>query len=161
MLHRWFLIGSVGAALLLCSFFGFAADIISPKESRLSPQWTERYLYKNYPQLLKNSHTDHVLAFYYFGGAEGYTVMGMERIKGDDYLPHLTVLIFKDLTLQGYYPEVGVFPSGVSELAVLSFPANASVSERVQLSRGAKHYPEIHFLEGAVQFVTVVTNSDG
>jgi hypothetical protein len=112
-------------------------------EIKLSPQWTERYLFKHNPSLLKNSHTDHVLAFYYFGSYQDYTVMGMERVKGDDYLPHHTVLIFKDSVLQGYYPELVVFPAGVSRQGMVFFPANRSVTENIDLANGV--YPKITF----------------
>jgi hypothetical protein len=84
-----------------------------------------------------------VLAFYYFGSYQDYTVMGMERVKGDDYLPHHTVLIFKDSVLQGYYPELVVFPAGVSRQGMVFFPANRSVTENIDLANGV--YPKITF----------------
>lgn len=115
----------------------------SAAEIKLSPQWTERYLFKNMPSLLKNSHTDHVLAFYYFGSFDDFTVMGMERVKGDDYESHHTVFIFKNSVLQGYYAELKVFPAGVSEQGEVFFPANRLVNKTIDLGKG--DYPVIIF----------------
>jgi len=112
-------------------------------EIKLSPQWTERYLFKNIPKLLKNTHTDHVLAFYYFGSFQDFTIMGMERVKGDDYEPHHTILIFKNSILQGYYEELLVFPAGVSKQGQVFFPANRPVDENIELAQGL--YPTIIF----------------
>ena len=118
-------------------------SVNSYAEIKLSPQWTERYLFKHIPKLLKNSHTDHVLAFYYFGSFEDYTIMGMERVMGDDYEPHHTVLIFKDSVLQGYYPDLMVFPAGVSLQGQIFFPANRSVADNIDLADS--RYPAIIF----------------
>jgi hypothetical protein len=118
-------------------------SVSNAAEIKLSPQWTERYLFKHMPSLVKNSHTDHVLAFYYFGSFQDFTIMGMERVKGDDYEPHHTVLIFKDSILQGYYEELLVFPGGVSEQGQVFFPANRSANEYIDLANG--HYPAIIF----------------
>jgi hypothetical protein len=112
-------------------------------EIKLSPQWTERYIFKHIPKLLKNSHTDHVLAFYYFGSFQDFTIMGMERVKGDDYEPHHTVLIFKDSILQGYYEGLLVFPGGVSPKGQVFFPANRPVVKNIELAEGL--YPIIVF----------------
>jgi hypothetical protein len=112
-------------------------------EITLSPQWTERYLFKNHPILLKDSHADHVLAFYYFGSFKNFTIMGMERVKGDDYEPHNTVLVFKDSILQGYYEDLAVFPAGVSKQGQVYFPPNRDVLENISLANN--HYPAITF----------------
>ncbi|MBQ0732665.1 MAG: hypothetical protein KBT75_18320, partial [Oleispira antarctica] len=103
------------------------------------------YLFKNTPKLLKNSYTDHVLAFYYFGSFQDFTIMGMERVKGDDYEPHHTLFIFKDSVLQGYYEELLVFPAGVSKQGQVFFPANRSVNETIDLANGL--YPVLIFNE--------------
>lgn len=141
-------------ALSFCISLSISAN--SYAEIKLSPQWTERYLFKNIPALLKNSHNDHVLAFYYFGSFEDFTIMGMERVMGDDYEPHHTVLIFKDSVLQGYYPELMVFPAGVSALGQVFFPANRSVADTIDLDNG--QYPAIIFnqqLETASHYINL------
>lgn len=71
--------------------------------------------------------------------------MGMERVKGDDYEPHHTVLIFKDSVLHGYYEELLVFPAGVSAEGQVFFPANRPVSDNIDLAGNA--YPVIVFNE--------------
>ncbi len=117
--------------------------ISAQAEIKLSPQWTERYLFKHNPKLLKNSHTDHVLAFYYFGSYQDYTIMGMERVKGDEYEPHNTILIFKDSVLQGYYEELAVFPAGVNKQGEVYFPENRNVLDNISLKNNI--YPDIVF----------------
>lgn len=130
---------------ILVLSFSLIISMNSAAEIKLTPQWTERYLFKNQPSLLKNSHADHVLAFYYFGSFHDFTIMGMERVKGDDYEPHHTILIFKNSVLQGFYEELLVFPGGVSEQGVVYFPANRMVNEEIDLANGL--YPVIIFNE--------------
>lgn len=127
----------LAVGLMLAAFNNSFAEI------KLSPQWTERYLFKHYPALVKNSHTDHVIAFYYFGSYQDYTIMGMERIKGNEYEPHNTILVFKDSVLQGYYEELMVFPAGVNEVGEIYFPANRNVLSNINLKNS--FYPEIIF----------------
>ena len=110
---------------------------------KLTPKWTERYLFKHNPELVKNTHLDQVLSFYYFGSFQDFTIMGMERVKGEDYHQYNTVLVFKNSVLQGYYEELAVFPSGVSEQGIVEFPANNNVIENTNLSLG--YYPDIVF----------------
>lgn len=129
--------------ILIVLGLSLCISVNSYAEIKLSPQWTERYLFKNIPKLLKNSHTDHVLAFYYFGSFQNFTIMGMERVKGDDYEPHHTILIFKNSILQGYYEELLVFPGGVSKQGQIFFPANRPVNENIDLAKGL--YPTIIF----------------
>jgi hypothetical protein len=134
---HWFKLFATGVLLMLLLSNASLAEI------KLSPQWTERYLFKHHPALVKNSHTDHVIAFYYFGSFQDYTIMGMERIKGDEYEPHNTLLIFKDSILQGYYEELLVFPAGVSEAGQIYFPTNRDVLTNVNLKNPS--YPDIIF----------------
>lgn len=112
-------------------------------EIKLSPQWAERYLFKNMPNLLENSYADHVIAFYYFGSHQDFTVMGMERIKGNDYEPSNTLLIFKNYILQGYYEKLWVFPAGVSDQGKIFFPQNSAVDYNIDLAQAL--YPTITF----------------
>lgn len=108
-----------------------------------TPQWAERYILKHHPRLLENSKTDHVLAFYYFGSYQDFTIFGMERVKGSDYLSHNTVLVFNDSQLQGYYQELTVFPAGVSSEGEVFFPPNYQALQNIDLQSG--DYPEIQF----------------
>lgn len=144
------------SALSLC--LGLLISLSGHAEIELSPQWTERYLFKHFPMLLKNSHTDHVLAFYYFGSYQDFTIMGMERVKGDDYEPHHTVLIFKDSVLQGYYEELVVFPAGVSKQGRVFFPANLPVAKNIELATG--QYPNIIF-KGDIETTAIFHSVNG
>lgn len=130
-------------SVMIVLVLSLMVNVSNAAETKLSPQWTERYLFKYAPNLVKNTHTDHVLAFYYFGSFQNFTIMGMERVKGDDYEPHHTVLIFKNSVLQGYYEELLVFPGGVSEQGQVFFPANRPVNENIDLAKGL--YPVIIF----------------
>lgn len=88
----------------------------------VTPEWTERHLYAIRSPLMMGSHTDHVVSLYYFGDSGTRTLIGLERIKGDDYLQYFSLLLFDKKTLIGYYPEVASFPSGVDEQGRVVFP---------------------------------------
>lgn len=122
---------------------GLVLAPVATAEVELTPKWTERYLFKHNPELVRNTHLDQVLSFYYFGNFQDFTLMGMERVKGEDYHQYNTLLIFKDLVLQGYYEELAVFPASIDEQGVVKFPANNDVIENIDLGRG--HYPRIVF----------------
>ena len=122
---------------------GTLSNSITNAEIELTPKWTERYLFKHNPSLVQNTHLDHVLSFYYFGSFQDFTIMGMERVKGDDYQQYNTVLVFKDSVLQGYYEELAVFPAGVDGQGEVKFPANNDVVENIDLGQG--NYPAIVF----------------
>lgn len=122
---------------------GFTLSSLASAETELTPKWAERYLFKNNPELLHNTHLDQVLSFYYFGGFQGFTIMGMERVKGEDYHQYNTVLVFKDSVLHGYYEELAVFPASVSAQGLVKFPANNDVVENIDL--GQNFYPAIIF----------------
>lgn len=122
---------------------GLSFNAVIAAEIKLTPKWTERYLFKHNPELVKNTHLDQVLSFYYFGSFQDFTVMGMERVKGEDYHQYNTVLVFKNSVLQGYYEELAVFPAGVNAQGVVGFPANNDVVENIDLGLG--DYPAIVF----------------
>ncbi len=119
-----------------------SSSIVSA-EIELTPKWTERYLFKHNPSLVQNTHLDQVLSFYYFGSFQDFTIMGMERVKGDDYHQYNTVLVFKDSVLQGYYEELAVFPAGVNGQGKVKFPANNDVIDNIDLGQG--YYPAMVF----------------
>jgi len=127
---------------LLITASMLSSSIVSA-EIELTPKWTERYLFKHNPSLVQDTHLDQVLSFYYFGSFQDFTIMGMERVKGDDYHQYNTVLVFKDSVLQGYYEELAVFPAGVSEQGEVKFPSNNDVVENIDLGQG--YYPMIVF----------------
>lgn len=122
---------------------GLVLAPVATAEVELTPRWTERYLFKHNPELVLNTHLDQVLSFYYFGSFQNFTLMGMERVRGEDYHQYNTLLIFKGLVLQGYYEELAVFPASIEQQGVVKFPANNDVIENIDLGRG--HYPSIIF----------------
>lgn len=113
------------------------------KKAEHTPQWAEQYIHQHNSYLLDNSQADHVLAFYYFGSFQGFTIFGMERVKGDDYESHNTVLVFEDTVLKGYYQELTVFPAGVSAEGIVFFPPNHAAVDNIDLANGI--YPVIQF----------------
>jgi hypothetical protein len=133
-----YLLISTGIVLSIAPAYSETAQV------KLTPKWTERYLFKNTPELVKNTHLDHVLSFYYFGSYKDFTIMGMERVKGDDYHQHNTVLIFKNSELKGYYEELQMFPSSVNKEGVIEFPANNDVEDNINLEEG--FYPAMVFV---------------
>ncbi|WP_420591221.1 hypothetical protein [Bacterioplanoides sp.] len=97
-------------------------DGVKNQPKWVTPEWTERHLYAIRSPLMKGSHTDHVVSLYYFGDSGTRTLIGLERIKGDDYLQYFSLLLFDKKTLIGYYPEVASFPSGVDSTGIVTFP---------------------------------------
>ena len=97
-------------------------DGVKNQPKWVTPEWTERHLYAIRSPLMKGSHTDHVVSLYYFGDHGSRTLIGLERVKGDDYLQYFSLLVFDKKTLLGYYPEVVSFPEGVNPQGVVTFP---------------------------------------
>lgn len=88
----------------------------------ITPQWAENYLIRYQSPLLADGGNDQVTSFYYFGTLQGYTLMGLERVRGEDYEQFFSLMIFRDRQLLGYYRHVLSFPSGVSSAGDVSFP---------------------------------------
>lgn len=105
-----------------------AAELESPRSQAVSdatlvtPEWVERYLYTRNSDLLNDSFNDHVMSFYYFGRVGQRTLIGLERVRGDDYEQFFSLLIFHRTELLGYYRNVLSFPSGVSDSGDVQFP---------------------------------------
>ncbi|MCH2040129.1 MAG: hypothetical protein MK185_05805 [Saccharospirillaceae bacterium] len=97
-------------------------DGVTNQPKWVTPEWTERHLYATRSPLMKGSHTDHVVSLYYFGDSGTRTLIGLERIKGDDYLQYFSLLLFDKKTLIGYYPEIASFPSSVNQQGWVEFP---------------------------------------
>lgn len=107
--------------LLLISNASSATD-----EALLTADWAEQYIKQNEPALLQGSKTDHVMSVYYFGQFEQRSLMGLERVKGEDYEQFFTILIFENDYLLGFYENVLSFPSAISEQGEISFPYGIS-----------------------------------
>lgn len=90
--------------------------------AQVTPEWVEGYLYRRNSVLLADSANDHVMSFYYFGRVGLRTLIGLERVRGDDYEQFFSLLIFNGAELLGYYHNVLSFPSGVSASGDVQFP---------------------------------------
>ncbi len=88
----------------------------------VTPQWVEQYLHDSESELLRGSEDDHVLSLYYFGSAGGVSLMGLERVRGDDYAQYFTLMLFRERQLLGYYRDVLSFPAAVSTDGRVTFP---------------------------------------
>lgn len=92
------------------------------EEALLSVEWAEQYIKKNHPQLMQDSEHDHVMSLYYFGHSNERRLMGLERVRGEDYLQYFTLLLFQNETLLGYYSNVMSFPSSITVAGNVQFP---------------------------------------
>lgn len=105
-------------SFLLCLGCGVLAAELPAQEA----SWAEEYLKSHHSHLLDGSDKDHVMSVYFFGRINNYSLMGLERVQGDDYEQHFTLLIFEDKNLIGYYQNVLSFPSLISPQGEVSFP---------------------------------------
>lgn len=104
--------------LLLSVFAVLSASQADP----LTAVWAEQYLKSHHAALLEGSERDHVMSLYYFGQHGSRSLMGLERVRGDDYEQHFSLLIFEGKVLIGYYQDVLSFPSLINEKGEVSFP---------------------------------------
>jgi hypothetical protein len=95
--------------------------------AQVTPEWVERYLYTRNSALLDDSPNDHVMSFYYFGRLDQRTLIGLERVRGDDYEQFFSLLVFEGAELLGYYRNVLSFPSGVADNGEVQFPRGVDV----------------------------------
>ena len=101
-----------------------------PIENPVTPEWTEQYLHQTGSALLNDSEQDHVMSYYYFGAVNGRTLMGLERVRGDDYDQFFSLMVFEQQTLLGFYQNVPSFPSGVDSAGNVSFPRGVDAHPR-------------------------------
>ena len=98
-----------------------AADPVLDPEA-INPVWAEQYLRDQYPAVLEDSDKDHVISVYYFGRVGSRNLLGLERVRGDNYEQFFTLLIFEGQQLMGYYPHVLSFPSLLQTNGDVQFP---------------------------------------
>ncbi|WP_430462615.1 hypothetical protein ACQUQU_07465 [Thalassolituus sp. LLYu03] len=106
-------------AVLLPSF---ASAVQAPASHPVTPQWTEQYLKRSHSALLVDSDDDHVMSYYFFGTERDVTLMGLERVRGEDYEQFFSLMLFSGQRLLGYYQNVLSFPSGVEADGTVQFP---------------------------------------
>lgn len=122
---------SIVCLLLLVSAFSTSAVLPAGPETPegtivpprwVTPDWAERHLYALRSPVMKDSHTDHVISLYFFGEYKDRTLIGLERVKGDDYRQYFSLLVFDKRKLLGYYENIASFPSKVGKDGVVLFP---------------------------------------
>ena len=97
--------------------------------------WAEHYLQQQHPYLLDDSDNDHVMSMYYFGRIGSRTLLGMERVRGENYEQFYTLLLFEQRQLLGYFPQVMTFPSALKDNGeVVFFPLG--VAAHGEISNG-------------------------
>lgn len=104
--------------LVLLMQSSFAAE----QAALLSAVWAEEYLKQHDSHLLDDSEHDHVMSLYYFGDFEKRRLMGLERVRGEDYEQYFTLLLFEETSLVGYYQNVLSFPSSIDKNGQVHFP---------------------------------------
>lgn len=109
------------ALLWLLSVAAQAADTVADPLG-VTPVWAEQYLQQQHPYLLEDSDNDHVMSMYYFGRIGARTLLGMERVRGENYEQFYTLLLFEQRQLLGYFPQVMTFPSALHENGEVVFP---------------------------------------
>lgn len=108
--------------LLILMVLLLPVSLPAQEANGVTPEWTERYLKAIQSKLLEGAAADHVMSFYYFGTHGTLTLMGLERVQGDDYEQFFSLMIFNGQTLEGYYQNVFSFPSGVTAAGDVLFP---------------------------------------
>lgn len=101
----------------------------------VTPQEAEAFLQAHNSPLLSGSETDHVKSFYYFGSHGHRTLIGLERVRGDDYSQHYSLMVFENKDLLGYYAESPALPLMITESGVLSFPRGNEVSDIILIQQ--------------------------
>ncbi|QQD21573.1 hypothetical protein GJQ55_07060 [Venatoribacter cucullus] len=120
--------------LWLLSVTAQAADTVADPLG-VTPVWAEQYLQQQHSYLLADSENDHVLSMYYFGRIGARTLLGMERVRGENYEQFYTLLVFEQRQLLGYFPQVMTFPSALQGDGEVVFPLG--VAAHGEFSNGA------------------------
>jgi len=97
----------------------------------VTPQQAEQYLEEIRSPLIHNSDGDHVNSYYYFGIRNQRTLIGLERVKGDDYSQYFSLLIFDGKELLGYYRNIASLPLFIEENGQLLFPRGIELNEEI------------------------------
>ncbi|WP_419810462.1 hypothetical protein [Bacterioplanoides sp.] len=101
---------------------GAEVPLHSAQPTWVSPQAAEIYLYKTRSSLMQGSHNDHVVSLYFFGEYQNRTLIGLERVKGENYQQFFSLLVFEKKDLLGYYQYVPSFPAAVETSGRVVFP---------------------------------------
>ncbi|TNC92372.1 hypothetical protein [Thalassolituus sp.] len=109
--------------------------ILPAYAGNVTPQDAELWLKTHDSELLEGSDTDHVMSYYFFGTNGHRTLIGLERVRGDDFTQHYYLMVFDDTRLLGYYPDIATMPLMLSESGVLEFPRGYDVSDTILIQQ--------------------------
>lgn len=88
----------------------------------VTPEWTEAFLHRTHSPLLDDHVNDKVMSFYFFGRHGERTLIGLERVRGEDYHQYFTLLVFDNQTLLGFYRHIHSFPTKILSSGEVRFP---------------------------------------
>ncbi len=88
----------------------------------VTPEWTEAFLVRTHSPLLDDHVNDKVMSFYFFGRHGERTLIGLERVRGEAYHQYLTLLVFENQTLLGFYRHIHSFPTEIMPSGDVRFP---------------------------------------
>lgn len=88
----------------------------------VTPEWTEAFLHRTHSLLLDDHVSDKVMSFYFFGRHGDRTLIGLERVRGEDYHQYFTLLVFENQALLGFYRHLHSFPTKILSSGEVRFP---------------------------------------
>lgn len=91
------------------------ADVMTAKQA-------EQWLIQQQHDLLAGSEHDHVVSYYYFGSQQQRSLIGLERVRGDHYQSHYSLMIFEQGQLLGFYEALPSLPLALAPDGVVHFP---------------------------------------
>lgn len=103
-------------------------------DAMVTPQWAEHYLQQQHPELLLDQQADHVVSYYFFGRWQDVSLIGLERVRGEQYRQYLTLLLFRQHDLFAYYANVATFPRQLSLAGEVQFPDGVTPDAALWLS---------------------------
>ena len=130
--------------LLISGAHAHFASALEPQDAAsyfysggVTPQQAEAYLESTSSPLIRDSEGDHVNSYYYFGTRAGRTLIGLERVRGDDYSQHFSMLVFEGEALLGYYANIASLPLFIGEDGRLLFPRGSELADVIFLDQDA------------------------
>lgn len=105
-----------------CCILFLSASVWAAEKTHLTADWAEHYIKQQHPSLLHGSESDHVISVYYFGQFNNRSLMGLERVRGEQYEQFFTILVFENDYLLGFYKNALSFPSSINAQGEVGFP---------------------------------------
>lgn len=91
----------------------------------ISAEDADRYLRRNVPSLAGNP--KELRAIYYFGESRGISLIGLEQVDANTFLPKRWLIIFRGDQLSGWYSPLDEFPRAL-EQGILKFPPGTGIA---------------------------------